>query len=52
MQSSSSKGKRLPGIPAKPLKPLKPLKGKKAPHAKEKEGMFISLLCCSVVVCF
>ena len=52
MQSSSSKGKRIPkgkrlrGVPAKPLKPLKP---KKAPHGKEKEvdeGMFISLLCC------
>ena len=58
MQSSSSKGKRIPkgkrlrGIPAKPLKPLKP---KKAPHGKEKEvdeGMFISLLCCSVVVLY
>ena len=33
-------------------KPLDPKPKKKAPHGKEKEGMFISLLCCSVVVLY
>lgn len=53
MESSSSKGKRIPKGKRLPAKPLKPLKPKKAPHGKEKEvdeGMFISLLCFSVVV--